>query len=316
MQEHSHFIIGLNDRLYGIRQDWIEEIFLLPELTPVSTNTYDIVGVVDLRGEILPVIDLRLSLGYQATSYKLTDKIIVLRCSQLKIGIISNEIYEERKISLEQITTKYLDDQSLPRTEQGELIAGIVPTAGNILILNHPEIWFNIQQILLTLTASEISGFNDCPNANLEEKVVFRQRADRLKLSIQNQELKDLKPVVVFALGNYFWSINLELVREFVDIRNVIPIPCCPTHIIGNINLRGEILTLVDLRTALNLPSIGIPDDSKAIVVEVEDIVVGIIVEQVCDAMFLLNPQKITATTAMPLIRDKYLQGASPYGEK
>ena len=142
-------------------------------------------------------------------------------------------------------------------------------------------------------------------------------RSDNLKLAVESQDVKKLKPLGVIVLNGELFGIDLAMVREFTDIRNVIPIPCCPTHIIGNMNLRGEILTLVDIRELLNLPLIGIINSSKVMIVEVEGIVAGVMVEKVSDVMFLLNPQDIKAVVgAIESINDEYLQGVAPYYEK
>jgi purine-binding chemotaxis protein CheW len=118
------------------------------------------------------------------------------------------------------------------------------------------------------------------------------------------------------VLNGEFFGVNLNRVREFTDVKKVTPIPCCPGHIIGNMNLRGEILTLIDIRGLLNLPLNSIAEGYKAMVVEVDGIVSGITVEEVYDVMFL-NPKDITSVpTAIHSINDEYLKGATPYQEK
>jgi purine-binding chemotaxis protein CheW len=331
MQDYSYFIIDLGNQLYGMRADWIEEVLLLPAFTPVLPNPHNLVGIIDLRGDLLPIIDLNLSLSHSPLPYQLSDKIIVLNCSHLKVGIIVNQIYGEQTIASEAIRIEY-SEQEPENANKNRIIAGIVAT-GNISVLNHPEDWIEVQQILLILSALVEDGYNSEKNSLFNdsklfsdqhsaffstvtsvEKEILLERANSLKRLTEEQELADLKPMAIVALGNYLWGIGLEIVREFVDIQNVIPVPCCPNSIIGNMSLRGEILTLVDLRTILNLPQTKMPNAAKAIVVEVEDMVAGILVEEVRDAMFLLNPkQRIPAAIALPSIHEKYLQGAVPY---
>jgi purine-binding chemotaxis protein CheW len=156
-----------------------------------------------------------------------------------------------------------------------------------------------------------------CPNATLEERTVFRKRADNLRLPPESQDLKTFITLAVIVLNGNLFGIDLEMVREFTDIRQVTPIPCVKAHIIGNMNLRGEILTLIDIRGLLNLPLMAMANASKAMVVEVEGIVAGLMVEEVCDVMFSLNPREIIPIpTATHSMNDKYLQGAAPYHEK
>lgn len=115
---------------------------------------------------------------------------------------------------------------------------------------------------------------------------------------------------------NEFFGLDLHLVREFTSIRNVTPIPCCATHIIGNMNLRGEIVTLVDIRNALNMAIASKTNNSKAIVVHVDDVVAGIPVDQVFDVMYLRSSDVKPVPAALHSGGNEYLRGTAPYAEK
>lgn len=338
MKSDSYLIVYINHRIYGISTIYVEEIFNLPELTPIATIYPDIVGVINLRGDSLPVIDLNLSFGHQSPDYCLTDSIVVLRWQELRVGLIVNQVREPETIAPEEIALKFDCESNTGTSERQKIIAGIASNVGNILIINNPEYWFqpvDIKQNMFTEFGLEhtdhepnITQFNNSqlllnklpvfsPNATPEERTIFRDRADNLKLSLESQELKDLIPIAVVALNGNLFGIYLSMVREFTDIRQVTPMPCCPTHIVGNMNLRGEILTLVDISKFLNLPSTSLSEGSKAMVVEVEGIAVGVIVEAVRDVMFFLDPLKIKATSCVvdPL-NEEYLQGVASYQEE
>jgi purine-binding chemotaxis protein CheW len=333
MKEHSYLTFSLNNYLYGINLVYVEELFSLPELTPIPENPYKIVGIVNIRGNILPVMDFDFTLGSQSLNYCLTDSLVVLKWQELQLGIIVNQIHEVINISTEEVTNKADYEQKSAVLEQKKIIAGVAEVPGNIFILSNPEEWFKyveIQQILSFKNLLKLNHNTDnyseflldqqpvfCPNATLEEATTFRNRSDNLRLPPESQDLKNFITLAVFTLNGNFFGINLEMVREFTDIRQVTPIPCVKTHIIGNMNLRGEILTLIDICGLLNLPLMGIANSSKAMVVEVEGIVAGLMVEKICDVMFSLNPRDIrTVTTATHSINHEYLQGAVLYHEK
>jgi purine-binding chemotaxis protein CheW len=342
MKENLYLTFSLNNYLYGINTVYIEEIFTLPELTTIPEVPHGIIGFVNVRGEILPVIDLNMKLGYLSPDYRLTDSIVVLRWKELQLGMIVNQIHEIREISLEEITTELNHEGELVVVEQSNIITGVAKFPNDIVILSNPTNWLNYgeiqqlsscqnylkQEIFDNYNVDELQA-NDpellllqksifCPNATLDERKILKQRTNNLKLSTKTQDLKNFKTLAVITLNDHLFGIDLEMVREFVDIRQVTPIPCCPAHIIGNMNVRGEILTLVDLRgLLLNLPPQGVVVGSKAMVIEVEGIVAGVIVEEIYDVMFSLNLQKVTAiSTAMHSINEQYCQGAAPYHEK
>ena len=114
-------------------------------------------------------------------------------------------------------------------------------------------------------------------------------------------------------LSDEQWELLEKLIQEFTTIRNVVPIPCCPSHIVGNMNLRGEILTLVDIRSALNMPLAETRDGVKAIVVNIEDLIAGFLVDEVFDVMYL-HPSEVTSLpVAVNSNNQDYLQGTVAY---
>ncbi len=342
MKKNLYLTFSLNNYIYGIDTVYVEEIFNLPELTTIPEVPNGIIGFLNLREKILPVLDLNLKLGYLSPDYRLTDSVVVLKYEELRLGILVNKIHEIREISLEEIATELNDEQELLVVEQRNIITGVAHFPDDILILNHPNNWLysdEIQQLVSLqkylqqdiFDSSHIDELqtNDsdflllqnsifCPNATLEERKVFKQRADILRVSTKTQNFKNFKTLAVITLNDHLFGVDLEMVREFTDIYHVTPVPCCPSHIIGNMNLRGEILTLIDLRgLVLNLPPKGVAVGSKAMVIEVEGIVAGVIVEEIYDVMYSLNLQKVTAiSTTINSINAQYCQGAAPYQEK
>ncbi|MEQ9483061.1 chemotaxis protein CheW [Coleofasciculus sp. F4-SAH-05] len=330
MTDNSYFSFGLNDRLYGISTAYVEEVFPLPELISIPEAPREMIGVVNLRGEMIPVIDFNQSLGLQSSNYRLTDSIIVIRREKTKVGMIVNQVCEVLTIAPDEITTELEPNQTV--SENG-VIGGLTRHAGDILILSDPENWlssidshtFKLVENYLNqeLNRNQSSGelltkqAVFVPNATPEEREVFRERANSLKLPFESQDLTSVKPLTIIVLNDQLFGIDLGIVREFTDIQQVTPIPCCPPHIVGNMNLRGEIVTLVDIRPVLKLPLTPITRSSKALIVQIEEILAGVIVEDVRESMFLLNRLQIIAVTPeMISINPDYLQGKAVYGEK
>jgi purine-binding chemotaxis protein CheW len=343
MSEQSYFIFSVNQHRYGIDTIYVEEVFALPELTPTPKASRDIVGILDFRGESVPVMNLSITLGQPSLNYRLTDNLVVLKWEDLRIGIIVNQVHDVKTISSDEIKTEISHKQEWTGVERKKIIAGKVSNE-DIVILSNPGNWLwyaEIQELISVKDSSAatqarspsnqqpISGFESpltqqptlFPNATSQEREIFRKRADNLKASVQRQDLKDLKPLMVVALGDDFFGIDVETVREFVDVRKVTPIPCCPSYIIGNMNLRGEILTLIDLREFLEPSKRSTPtiEGAKAMVIEVRNVVVGVMVKAIGDTMFLLDQREVMNS---PNVSDsinlnkKYLQGIASYHEK
>ncbi len=120
-------------------------------------------------------------------------------------------------------------------------------------------------------------------------------------------------------LGGEQFGLALEGVREFCGVRNASPVPCCPPHIVGQMNLRGDILTLIDIRSLLGARSTppgqgpGQPQD-KVVVMESQGMLTGVLVDEVLDVLYL-SPSAIDATpAAAPQMSGKYFSGGVRHG--
>ena len=134
-QHYSYLIFRLNNALYGVSTLSVKEIFLLPLLTPVLEAPPDIVGVIDVSGHILPVMDLNLRFGQQTDGYCLTDQVIVLEQGERDLGIIVNEVLEVRNIPAADITNLIQGNQSTSDTNSHQFIAGMVRSGNELLVI-------------------------------------------------------------------------------------------------------------------------------------------------------------------------------------
>jgi purine-binding chemotaxis protein CheW len=340
MNEQSYLTFSSNDSLYGISTAAVEEIVPLPELTVIPEMPHGIVGAFDLRGKPCLTIDLALSFGHQSPDYQLSDSVVVITGGESRrVGVIANKVFEVKSLSLAAIPaeTFYLSDPDA--NEQPKLGIQLAKAIDDVLILSDPTSLIQIverqqfahlkeflnvkneQHLVDAQLNSEVSqaeplGFY--PTASASERMVFRQRANDLRLSNENPVVEDFASLVIIALNEQLLGISSAIVQEFVDISKVTPIPCCPAAIVGNMNLRGEILTLIDIRGLLNLPtSAGPANDRMAMVVKIETITAGILVEEVRDSMFLLNPRSVKpASASVSSVDTTYLQGIVPYEDQ
>lgn len=81
-------IFPLNDQLYAFDISVVEELIPLPELTHIGSTLPFIKGVMDLRGTIIPIMDLKIRLGLESKEYELDNAIIVVKVADLVAGLI------------------------------------------------------------------------------------------------------------------------------------------------------------------------------------------------------------------------------------
>lgn len=91
--------------------------------------------------------------------------------------------------------------------------------------------------------------------------------------------------MVAFKLESEEFAVNIHQVREVLKMTQVTPLPQSAEFIEGVINLRGEIIPVVDLRKRFALPEGERGEQTRIIIVEIEDSNVGLIVDSVTEVL-------------------------------
>jgi purine-binding chemotaxis protein CheW len=123
--------------------------------------------------------------------------------------------------------------------------------------------------------------------------------------NIVNGELQ----IVVFKLGKEEYGISILQVQEIKRMTDITRVPHTPDYLRGVINLRGSVLPVVDLRKRLNLPPQENTDDTRIIIVKVEEIVVGMIVDSVTEVTAIQGDQIESPNSVAGEVAANYLSG-------
>ena len=114
-----------------------------------------------------------------------------------------------------------------------------------------------------------------------------------------------------FMLADDLYLVEAVLVVEVILLRELTPLPCCPPFILGIINLRGRILSVINLKTFLNLPEKGITNLNRVIIVKHKNIEVGLLVDEVIGKIPFAMDQLLTAMPTLSSKQKEYLIGVT-----
>ncbi len=123
-------------------------------------------------------------------------------------------------------------------------------------------------------------------------------------------KIKEEVQLVVFKIGDEEFGVEINQVREIVKLVSITRMPKAPVFIEGVVNLRGQIITVIDLAKRLDLPSTGKTDSTRIMVVEVGEDTVGMIVDSVSEVL-RLSTDNIEDTPALidTEVHEQYLRG-------
>ncbi len=94
---------GIGEETFGIEILKVQEIIRMVEMTHVPNTPAFVEGVINLRGRIIPVIDLRLRLGFQAREHDTKTRIIVIEINQVTAGFVVDAVFEVLRIPADSI---------------------------------------------------------------------------------------------------------------------------------------------------------------------------------------------------------------------
>lgn len=328
MNEHSYLIFELGSAHYGMATIAVQEIFLLPEIIPTLEAAFGVIGMVNVRGDILPILDLHRVLGRPSLPLQLTDWVIVVQGQGQRTGIVVQNVHNVQAIAPDTIHTPFTYQP--PTQPSFSLIGGIATLESTLITLINPaslgQFIAGIEPGFHPLDESNSQGIKPLPMAeynlalydhlSLEARQQLKERSHRLSQTLTTQDDKEWVSVAVLELEGEYFGVGLELVHELIDIHKLTPIPCCPPHILGNMNLRGEIVTLIDISRTLNLPSYSKNSRRKAIVAQWNDSNIGIAVDDIVDVLNVNTAQIVPTPIAVHSIVDDYLQGVAAYHDK
>lgn len=116
---------------------------------------------------------------------------------------------------------------------------------------------------------------------------------------------------VTFRLESEKYGIKVMQVQEVLRMTEIAPVPGAPHYVIGIINLRGNVVTVIDTRKRFGLPEVEADDETRIVIVEAENNVVGILVDSVAEVVDLKMGEIETAPNVGNDESSKYIQGVS-----
>ena len=324
MNSQSYLTFRSHSLTYGIAITLVQEILQLPELTVIPEMPQDIIGILYLRDRFIPVMHLDRRLKQPVAECRISDRLIVIQWQTIEMGIVVNEVLDVVEIDSHNLESEV--NYGREHNINTAFIANIATfNKQHLILLNSAALIQEPERVVELVAESNqpdtenlppaaLSNFFDlyCPHATARELAIFRQRATELQQPIETDNAEDKMFLAVFSLGEEYLGCDLAVVKEFIDIDKVTPIPCCPNHIVGNINLRGEIVTLVDIRSVLNFAAAAKPIE-QAILIQIDDISAGIVVDEIFD-VYPVNKEKFNPVpTGVAAEIKKYFYGMTTY---
>lgn len=259
----------------------VREIVWLPALSRFDELPDHIAGAFDLRGRVVPVLDLALRFGRTAHPRRESDQVVVVDQGEHRLGVLVDELFDV--LSAEEVAVEPAERYQVPGG-QARFIRGALRQDGELVML------LDIPALLAE--APDLAPIIPAPETVALAEDLLQRRARELALVPETTEGRRLTSCALVRLGSELFGLELGWIDEFAHLNGRVPIPRAPAPIAGIMNLRGDLLTLIDVRSQLGLSASAVV--SEVVVVELDTQRFGLLVEAIEDVVDVA-PEQIAA---------------------
>lgn len=145
-----------------------------------------------------------------------------------------------------------------------------------------------------------------------ERRRILRMRAQALAREPEREAPEEERiEIVEFLLADERYALESSHIGEVCPLKDLTPLPGTPSYVLGLVNLRGKILSVIDLRKFFELPEKGLSDLNKVIVLQNATMEFGVLADAVLDARQLPVRLLLPSLPTLTEIRAEYLKGVT-----
>lgn len=144
-----------------------------------------------------------------------------------------------------------------------------------------------------------------------ERKRILKARADLLARHPGRGQDRETIEVVEFMLANERYGIESSYVREVCPLRDYTPLPCTPSFVLGLLNLRAQIISVIDIKKFFDMAEEGISDLNKVIIISDDKMIFGILADVILDVSSIAVEDIQSPIPTLTGIRERFLRGVT-----
>jgi len=279
-EEENYTFIEIDNKTYGIKTSNVLEILKIMELDYPNALPSCILGILKYEETPVGVIDLREIFKNKRIIYDLSAKLLILKTENSINAIIVDKVTDIKKLDKSKI-------HPLPYSKESDFFEGVYINADENIYL------MNIENIIKYIEANSNkfeTGSENSYIVNDENSIeILKERKNFIARA--TADVQNVIPLydrgVSFIINNIKYYINMASVKEFFKINNskFIKVPNTPDFIFGLINIKGDYITVLDIRKFFNTTPTSIKEKSTIIILNSTEYKIGILADEICESM-------------------------------
>jgi chemotaxis signal transduction protein len=228
----------LKDEEFGFDIMSVQEIIRPPKLSKVPRTPAYVDGIANLRGVVLPIIDMRPRFGMEHAEDTDGTRVLVIDVNGAKMGLRVDRVKQVTSVS----RTEMEEPPSALRGASTDYLNGVVKLDAGA-------------RIIMALDASKVCDLHlEGARAAVPSTTGTQEEASA---SAENTGADDLQQLVSFCVAKEEFAFPMERVREILRVQTPTKVPDVPDYVLGVLTVRGKLLPIIDLRRQLRLQSMA-----------------------------------------------------------
>lgn len=133
---------------------------------------------------------------------------------------------------------------------------------------------------------------------------------------VQDEHDDDLLQLVTFRIGEEEFGVDILAVQEIIRLMQITMVPRAPAFIEGVINLRGKVIPVINMRTRFSLPSVTHDSNTRIVVMEFGQKIVGFLVDGVSEVLRIPANTVEEAPPVVSGIGSEYIKGVGKLDDR
>jgi len=287
-KKNTHLYFQLGKNKYAINTANVLEIMKLPALDYPQKLPNNIIGLLKYNNFVINVVDIRFYLNIDVTEYNSHNELLIVKTDEVIFGIITDKI-----IGILPFDTALVDQ--IPFVDSKMIIESLYKFDNEtIFIVNIYSLENLLKQHNLQYEDVDILSLfpQDEESKNLMAK---RTKAivEKSALRLASGELHAKNKYISFNLNNDYYCIALDYVKEVLKDTTITRVPGVPDFIEGIMNLRGDYITVINLKKFLGLSQEIINEKHPVIIIKSNELKLALLIDKINELFEFQELEKV-----------------------
>lgn len=257
----------------------VREIIRMPEVTRIPLSPPTLEGMANLRGKVLPVVNLRRTFNFEQIEYTDATRVVIVEQGDTLVGFTVDRVASVISVELDQLESVDAIDSAI----DAEMLTAMIKGVGG-------------HTMVMVLDSARLTQF-DWHHGKEKNASAFGASSDEASAA-NMAEITDERQLVSFVVAGQEYAFPIDRVQEIVQVpENISEVPNSQSHVLGVMTLRNRLLPLVSLREMFGLPRLELSTEQRLVVISLDDerqrtgATVGVVMDSVNEVLRV--PSKI-----------------------